>query len=164
MPTRNLRDGVLTIYGKITVGPWGPNTTIWHTIALDAGDLSWTETQNVIEVMDRGVLDHIRKGDEAPVDLSFSLKYQNLYGAGAAATTAYEAIKGVGEADTWRSVRDEDVYCVSLDFQVFNTSDTLEETVSFHDFYHTSIEFAEGDEYNTLSVTGRSFAVCPSVS
>jgi len=152
--TRNLRDGVVTLYDL--------TRTAHMTIALDEGDLSWTQTQNVIEVMDRGVLDHIRAGDESPMDISFTIKYQNLQAD--TVTTAYEAIRGVGEAATWDSTRNEDVYCFSADFRVLNTSDTTEETISFRDCFYTSLEFSEGDEYDTLAVTGRSFTTAPTIT
>ena len=157
MATRNLRDGVLSVYDK--------GRAHHITVSLDAGDLSWTETQNVIEVSDRGVLDHVRSGDEAPMDVSFSLKYQGLYASGGVAgITPYEAIKGVSGAAAYVNTQASDVHCSSLQFQVLNTSDTAEETIIFRDFYHTSIEFAEGDEFNTLSVTGRSFKTVPAIS
>lgn len=152
--TRNLRDGVLTVFDKAN--------SVHHTVTLDEGDLSWTQTNNVIEVLDRGVLDHIRKGDESPMDVSFSMKYQNLQAD--SATTTYEAIKGIGEASAWDSTRGEDVYCVSLVFQVLNTSDAVEESINFRDFFWTSIEFSEGDEYNTLAVSGRSFRTTPTIA
>lgn len=155
--TRNLRDGVLTVKA-----PGSGKTTAWHTVALDEGDLSWTETQNVIEVSDRGVLSHIRKGDEAPMEVNFTLKYQSLEAT--TGTTCYEALKGVDGASNWKSTRDEDVYCVSLQFEVLDTSDSTEETIMFTDFFWTSIEFGEGDEYNTLSVTGRTYQTAPTIS
>ena len=157
MATRNLRDGVLSVYDK--------GRAHHMTVSLDSGDLSWTETQNVLEISDRGVLDHVRSGDEAPMDISFSVKYQGLYTVGGAAgVTPYEAIKGVSGAAAYVNTLATDVHCSSLQFQVLDTSDDVEETVIFRDFYYSSIEFAEGDEYNTLSVTGRSFRTAPVIS
>ena len=155
--TRNLRDGVVT-FKSTTVGA----TAVHQTIALDEGDLSWTQTQNVIEVSDRGVLSHIRAGDQAATDISFTLKYQNLQVD--TATTPYEAIRGVGAASTWKSTDSSDTYTISTFFQVFNTSDVLEETLRFDLFYWQSIEFSEGDEYSTLAVTGRSFTTAPTIT
>ena len=157
--TRNLRDGVLTVFDQ------GANSAA--TLTLDEGDLTWTEVQNVIEVLDRGTLDHIRKGDEAAMDVSFSIKFHDFYtpSAGDDGFYPYEAIKGVNQCSNWTSTRNEDVYCVSLEFQIWNDDDTaVIETIKFFDFYWTSIEFSEGDEYNTLSVSGRSFATEPEIS
>lgn len=151
--TRNLRDGVITLYDKAQA-----NNCV---VALDEGDLAWSQTQNVIEVLDRGVLDHIRKGDESAMDLSFTLKYQNLQADG---VTPYEAITQTSGASGWTSTRAEDVYCISLSFAVLNTSDVTEETVSFRDVYYTDISFAEGDEFSTLAITGRSFRTSPTIT
>lgn len=157
--TRNLRDGIVT-FKSFTA-----TTSVHHTLTLDEGDLAWSQVQNVIEVLDRGVLSHIRKGDEAGMDISFTLKYQNLsLGASADATTAYEAITGTGAAASWKSTDPNDVYAISLFFQVLNTSDAVEETLEFRLFHHTDISMAEADEYNTLAVSGRSFRTQPVIS
>lgn len=160
--TRNLRDGVVT-FKSTTVGA----TAVHQTIALDEGDLSWTQTQNVIEVMDRGALSHIRAGDQAAMDISFTLKYQNLQAD--TATTPYEAIRGVGAAASWKSTDSSDVYTISTFFQVFNTSGgtaetSLEETLRFDNTYWTSLEYSDGDEYSTLAVTARSFTTAPTIT
>ena len=153
--TKNFRDGVLTIKGQTSDG------AVHHTVVLDQGDLVWTQTQEVIEVLDRGALGHIRKGDERRVDVGFMLKYQNLQAD--TVTTAYEAIKQVGAASTWQNLDSNDIYTISLVFELLNTSNSVEETITFDRFFWESIEFHERSDYDTLLVTGGSFQVVPGI-
>ena len=55
--TRNLRDGQLVI----SDGAGSPTSL---TLTLDNGDLEWTEPEEEVEIKDRGVLDHVRPGDQ----------------------------------------------------------------------------------------------------
>ena len=153
--TKNFRDGVLTIKGKTSDG------NVHHTVVLDQGDLMWVETQEVIEVLDRGDLSHLRKGDEHRVDVGFMLKYQNLQAD--TATTTYEAIKQVGAASTWNNLDSNDIYTISLVFDVYDVDNYIEETIVFNRFFWESIEFHEGSDYNTLLVTGGSFQISLSI-
>lgn len=71
MPVRSLRDGSLTI--KSVDG--APKTKV---VDFMEGGLSWMERipPPVIH-MDRGVLDHARKGSEVMLEGSFSFRYQD---------------------------------------------------------------------------------------
>jgi len=162
MATKNLRDGVLTLSDGDTPTP---NTL---ELTLEEGDLNFTETTNKIVVKDRGRLDHVRDGDEEQLTVSFTLKYVELIKQStASAPTPYEALKNIGAASTWVTT---DTYCggvYSLDllFKVIAPCDTeQDELITLSDFYVTSIEFKEGDEYNTLSVEGESLLTTPTVT
>ena len=151
---KNLRDGVLTIRDSV-----GSHVTV----TLDEGNLSYTEHKNTIPVMDRGVLDHLRAGDEQEMDVSFGMKFVELGGT-ASATSAYEALTQRGNASNWGSTRPEDVYTVSLDFETLNTSNARHELIQFMDFYFESIDLTEGDEFDVLTVAGKSFSTNPLIS
>jgi hypothetical protein len=68
MPTHNLRQGVIKIRS-------GDAVPLIKTAAFTEGDFSFTRTKNTIQVKNRGVLDHLRKGDEEAVTYSFSAKF-----------------------------------------------------------------------------------------
>ena len=60
MPTHNLRQGVIRIRSGDTV-------VLTKEAAFTEGDFTYTNTKNTIQVKNRGVLDHLRKGDEEAV-------------------------------------------------------------------------------------------------
>ena len=68
MPTHNLRQGVLRIRSGDTV-------VLTKEVLFTEGDFTYTVTKNTIQVKNRGVLDHLRKGDEEAVTFSFSAKF-----------------------------------------------------------------------------------------
>jgi len=152
--TRNLRDGELKIKD-------GGSEEI--TVALDEGDLTVGETQNLINVLDRGALDHRRPGDEDPVAVSFTLKFVEYIGGSGQPATPYEALKQIGNAAAWQSTSASDVYAVNLEFTIDNPDGGDDEKVTLDDFAYESIEFAEGDEYNTLTVDGTAFVTGPTL-
>lgn len=157
--TRNLRDGVLVIND----GGGSPETL---TIAVDEGDIRIEEVSNAVEVLDRGVLDHVREGDQEPVTVEFSLKFQEFIAdTGAASPTPYEALRKIGNASAWASTRGVgEKYCLNLIFTIASPAGAPNEVVTLADFYHTRIAFAEGADYNTLSVSGRAWITTPSVA
>jgi hypothetical protein len=152
--TRNLRDGELKIKD-------GGSEEI--TVALDEGDLTISETQNLINVLDRGTLDHRRQGDEAPVAVSVTLKFVEYIGGSGQPATPYEALKQIGNASGWVSTSNSDVYAVDLEFTIDDPDGGDDEKISLNDFAFESIEFAEGDEYNTLTVDGTAFVTGPTL-
>lgn len=160
MPVRNLRDGELVIKDN-----GGANSL---TVALDEGDLSWSETHNVVNVLDRGDLSHVRVGDQAPVAGSFTLKFVEFLSSGSGSgPTPYEGLTQTGAASEWTSTNDDngDVYTVQVEFTISNPDSAgSDEKLTFAKVCPTSIEFREGDEYDTLSVEFQDFEVQPTIA
>ncbi len=50
------------------------------TITIGEGNLTYTETRNIEYILDRGVLDEVRLGDETPVELSTDFKWSFITG------------------------------------------------------------------------------------
>lgn len=157
MPTRNIRDGVL----KIKDG----DTEEIEIKLVDSG-LTWTEHDNKIYVLDRGVLDHMRQGDEQPVDIALNLKFVELIAHDSQAPTPYEAVKAVGAAASWVSTNDDGggVYTTNLEFTISNPDPSAQdELITFAKFTpETPADFGEGDEHNTLVISGKAFITAPS--
>lgn len=158
--TKNLRDGEL----KVEDGTTPVNSV---TVALDEGDLSYEETKNVINVLDRGTLSHMRSGDDVPVKVSFTLKFVEFLKQSAGTTTIYEALKKIGGASAWTTTNTDGggVYTLKLVFTISTpvTADKAE-IITFNLFHHTSISFKEGDEYDTLAVDGEAFITAASIA
>jgi len=159
--TKNLRDGALTI----TDGTGVPNTI---TVPFVDGDFSWSRKQNVIAVFDRGTFSHFRQGDQELVTWSFTCKYNQLYSQNGDDESAYEALWQEENASAWTTVTDgdaneTDVYCVDLELTVTNAKDAATETMKIEEAVILDSSFAEGDEYNTLSMSGIAGCVAPTV-
>lgn len=157
---RNLRDGQLVITD-------GGSETL--TLALDNGDLSWSEPENDVQILDRGSLDHARDGDEAPVELSFSAMWTNLInaseggGSAGSANQLYEMINNSG--DTYTSVASTGhKYQLKHAFTVIDPAGNNTELIEFNNVYKQSLECAEGDDANTITFSGIDFEVEPTIT
>lgn len=171
--TKNLRDGVITLRDGTTPTP---NEL---ELVLDEGDLSFTRTRNKITVRDRGRLSHRRTGDEQEVEVSFSAKYTRGYGDTDPASTQptlADALQGVRSAATWVSTEDtaagalpmagptgSELFSVDLEFVINDPTGGKSETITFLGFHADTIAFSEGDEYNTISVSGTALMTEPSI-
>lgn len=153
---RSFRDGVLTIRD----GTGTPNEA---EVVVAEGDLTIKLGKEHLEIKDRGNLHEIKKGDEIPMEVSFSAKFHGFdkpTGVG-----PYEALTKTNDASAWVGTRDatSDVYTVDLRFELKGVDGSVDETVDIPDFYWSSIEFTEGDP-SMLSVAGKSWATEPTIS
>lgn len=161
--TKNFRDGVLTVYdGTLPT----PNEL---TSILDEGNLSWSSVQNVTTILDRGRLSHMRKGNEEPVSISFTIKYVELIKQEYESTpTLYEVLKFINGASGWQSSNTDecsDVKTLTLKFRIKTPCPTdKDEVITFRKFYQTNISFDEGEEYDTLQVEAMAFVTDPEVT
>lgn len=158
MPARNLRDGTLKVADASGTG--GANLV---TVSLEEGDVSWRERHPSEIIKDRGVLDHARKGEDEPVEMSFSVIFQSL--STHAATTLYDALTQTGGASAWSSDEpSSDVYAVILEFTISDPAGGSDEVITFARFLPEDIDFQEGMPANRLSVSGRAVITAPSIS
>jgi len=162
--TKNLRDGVLTVTD-------GASASV--VVYLDEGDLSFTRTSEFVQVLDRGALSHTRKGNEVPVPVSFSVKFVGFQQDVGGAISLYEALTQTGGASGWTSDSEDGqgnafdgVYSVILTFVINDgkASAAAQDTLAFAMFHTESIDFSEGDDYDTLSVSGFAFETTPTIS
>lgn len=159
--TKNLRDATLKIVDGTSV------TELTCTVALLEGDLAWDSKQSVNVIKDRGTLNAMRKGDEEACAVSFTVKFTGCYSEDAGDPTPYEALMNENDASTWISTTaaTSDLYTVDLLFYYTDPGTASGvEYLRFTDFAHESIAFKEGDEYNTLSVSGIALCTAPTPS
>jgi len=160
---RNLRDGQLVISD-------GQGTPVSLTLILDTGDLSWTETENEVLVLDRGSINanaHVRDGDDVPCELSFSAAWLDLIDNTASAGGAvqlYEFINNVGSNYTTVGTTGEK-FQLKYVFTVTGPSGHQNETITFAKVWKRSFEMSEGDDPgNTISFTGASLETRPTIA
>lgn len=72
------------------------------SVTFDDGNFTWTRTTNREYVLDRGVIDTVRDGDQAPLEVSFQGRYDYIKGD-SPDTTLYDALHQEGEASAWVS-------------------------------------------------------------
>lgn len=114
-------------------------------VKIGEGNFTWTETANRDYILDRGLLDEVRDGDEAPVEVSFDILWDYIKGSSAtgAVPTIEEALKQIGLASAWVS-SDSDLcrpYAVDLVLvydPACSTGDV--EKITFADFRWESLD------------------------
>lgn len=163
MPVRNRRDGIIVIQDGT---PGSPKEIV---IAHEEGNLSWTETVNKVAVLDRGVLDSRRAGDEAPVKLSFSANHVELCSdidTGEEAPTAREVFHQIGNAAGWLSTAAHgEAFSVRLIFWVLNPdSSGKDEKIVFEKVALDSFKFQEAAEANSLSFEAEDWETKPTIT
>lgn len=161
---RNLRDGQLTVRD----GSGSPKEAI---VVLPQGDLSWTETNETIEIKPRGSIanGHIRRGNDMSVDLSFSAQWTQLIQGSLNASDGYQFYEMFNETDTdiVSTSGCGQQFTLELEFIVSapcTTAPTTGEVITFAKVYKTTIVCAEGNEFNTVSFTGKDFERRPTIT
>lgn len=157
--TRNLRDGQIKLKD-------GTGTPLSVTLTLESGDLSWSVKQVGIQVLDRGVLDHVRLGDQQPVALSFTIKVDRVHEA-TSPVTVYNAFKKTGAAATWVSVgASHEVFMLKVEFTVLDPAGggADNEVITFNRVYYEEMNYSEGDETNTLEFSGVDHETAPTIT
>lgn len=155
---RSLRDGEIKVQDGTTP------TANSFTVVLEDGDLSWRAIpEPAVVIKDRQVLSHWRKGEEQPMEVSFTAIFQSL--SYHAATTLHDALTQTDGASGWASTKsDTDVYTLDLVFTVSDPAGATPEILTFPDCANFQIEFAEGDPFDTYAVTCMSLATKPTIS
>lgn len=148
--TRNLRDAVITITDNASPTP---NSV---TVAADEGNLEWSVEQDVRQIMQRGAIDSLRKGDEKMIELSFTAKMTQLLGA---SCTLWEIVTGTGNAAAYTYTAKTgagydladagDVNVMQLIFTITQIEGGSE-IITFPNCAWLGIGFSEGDDYDKM--------------
>ena len=160
MAVRSLKDAVITLTNGI-------ETAV--VLQLEGGDFSWTERTPVNTISDRGVLDHFRLGNEVPVEWSISFMFDG-FAAGnsnSATISAYEFLTKTGGASAYASTTatTSDVWTFNMSILLSDpTSGSADDTVTFTTVTAEEVAFSEGEEFDTLTASGRVLQTAPVVS
>ena len=188
--TRNLRHGHLKLIdGALAAGI--ADAANFMLVPIDEGNLTFDESTPGVIVKARGGLNHWSKGEEQPVNVSFTIKYT---GFGSKTTQAVAIDSGdvgvkpdggvvtdfsvpdfltnrvygsvtppVGGLLTSTNLRNDNFTC-DLEFTIDNPviSGDENEVLTFSQFKCESLKFSEGAEFNSIAVSGRANIVTPS--
>jgi hypothetical protein len=160
---KDLRDGTLTIID-------GTGTPVQIELVLDEGDLAFEIVpggKEKKEHLDRGILSHVRHGDQKSVPVKFSLKFREFISAsGVTPKTVFEAITKTGQCASLTSVNTDNggVYMLKLQFDIATpTTGEDPERITFNKVYFNKVAFQEGDP-NKLSVEAVDFETSPTIA
>lgn len=155
--TRNLRDGKIILKD-------GSSTPKILEIPISEGDFAFSLNSPSFIVMNRGKIDSRKQGDEMPSDISFNVKFEQWsYGNGSATgISVADAFQGIGGASDWVSTDTCGPFSISIVFEMVNPCATGEkEVLTFGKFHADTLAFKEGNEYNTLSISGKALQQQP---
>ncbi len=125
-------------------------------ITIGEGNLTYTEAKEYEYILDRGVLDTVREGDDQPVEVSLEFAYEYVTTGTNEAITPVDAIKKINGAAEWVSSSADlcEPYAVDLEIErVLNCGTAEDEITLLSDFRFESLEYSLQDA--TISVSGK---------
>lgn len=134
----------------VTVGP--------HQVEVNLGDgnLTYSEKKNRDYKLNRGVIDTVRDGDEAPMEVSLDSMWEWTKGADDDPPTPEDVVKKRGNASTWESSSSDpcEPFCVDLLFRyVPDCSSVAYEEILLPEFRYESID--HDPKAGTISFKGK---------
>jgi hypothetical protein len=135
------------------------------TIKIGDGNITYTENKNYDYELDRGNLDTVKEGDQAPMDVNLDFVYEFITTGTSESITPMDAIKQEGGASEWVSSSDDpcEPYAIDLEVEYTPPCGGAEiETTVFPDFRADSkeVDFNEA----SISVSGRCNALEPVIT
>ncbi len=134
-------------------------------IKIGDGNITYTENRNYEYMLDRGDLDTVREGDEAPLDVRLECTYEYITTGTSELISPMDALKRVGAASGWVSSSDDPCEPYAIDIEVEHVADcgsSQKETTLFPDFRPDSKEVNFKDA--TISLTGKCNVIEPVVT
>ena len=126
------------------------------TIKIGDGDLSWTESREILYDLDRDLLDTVRLGEEQPVEVDLAFIFEYVTTQSGQAITPTDALKRTGEASEWVSSATDlcEPYAVNIyAIHCVPCGTDEDQDFLFRDFRYESLEYSVQDA--AISVSGR---------
>jgi hypothetical protein len=160
MTTIDLKKCTLTIKD-------GSSTPKECVIKFGDGNLTYSINRNIDYLLDRGVLNDVREGDQVPCDVSFDAIYEFYMSdvAGGESVTPAEALQKIESASAWVSTGADacEPYAVDLVLEYDLTCGTTkDETLTFSEFRYEKLDFDV--KAGSISVSGKCNEIRPTSS
>ncbi len=134
-------------------------------IKIGDGNLTYTERNNYEYRLDRGDLDTVVEGDQAPMEVKIDGVFESITTGTSEDISVMDALKGIGGAAGWFSSASDPCEPYAVDVEVVHTppcGSKQTETVLFPDFRSETREINYKDA--TISTTGKCNATEPTVT
>lgn len=133
-------------------------------VKIGEGNVSWTERVEREYMLDRGIIDEVRNGDETPMEVSLDFNWEYIQGKTGTGElpTIMDALKKKGNASAWVSTDADTCRPFAVDIVIEYEPECgtgNNETITFPDFRYEEIS---GDlRAATFSCSGRCNATEP---
>ncbi len=134
-------------------------------IKIGDGNITYTENTNYEYETDRGSLDTVKEGEEAPMDVNVDFVYEYITTGSGEAITPMDAIKRQGGASGWFNASADpcEPFCVDIEVEYTPPCGGAEKEITiFPDFRPDTKEVDFGEA--AVSVTGRCNALEPIIT
>jgi hypothetical protein len=125
-------------------------------VKIGEGNMTYSEKRNIEYVLDRGVLDTVKEGDDEPVEVKLDFTWEFLRASSGQIPTISDALKKRGEASHWVSSSDDlcEPYAVDIEIEYIPPCGGEQtETILLQDFRHEQLD--HDLRQATVSVTGK---------
>ena len=126
------------------------------TIKIGEGDLTWTESRELIYDRDRDLLDTVRLGQEQPVSVDLNFTFEYVTTESGQNITPVDALKQTGEATEWVSSSSDLCEPYAVDIYVIHDvpcGTDQDQDFRFPDFRWESLDYSIQDA--TIAVSGQ---------
>ena len=123
---------------------------------IGEGDLTWTESREMIYDRDRDLLDTVREGQEQPVSVDLNFTFEYVTTESGQAITPVDALNQDGEASEWVSSSSDLCEPYAVDLYVIHDvpcGTDQDQDFRFQDFRHESLDYSMQDA--TIAVSGQ---------
>jgi hypothetical protein len=125
-------------------------------IKVGEGNLTYTEAKEYEYLLDRGVLDSVKEGDEQPLEASLEFVYEHVTTGTAELITPVDALKNKNGASEWVSSSSDLCEPYAVDVEIDHEApcgSVQDETTLLPEFRYDSLEFNLQDA--TIAVAGK---------
>lgn len=126
------------------------------TIKIGEGDLTWTESRELIYDRDRDLLDTVRLGQEQPVSVDLNFTFEYVTTESGQNITPVDALTQTGEATEWVSSSSDLCEPYAVDIYVIHDvpcGTDQDQDFRFPDFRWESLDYSIQDA--TIAVSGQ---------
>lgn len=123
-------------------------------VTIGTGNCQYTEKKNIEYVLDRGLLDTVREGDQAPVEVKLDFTWEFLLADSGDPPTVEDALKQRGNASTWTSSSDDQCEPYAVDIEIWYNppcSGIKDEVITLSDFRWEQLDHNAKDGQVSLS-------------
>lgn len=113
------------------------------TVNLGEGNITWTEKRNLIYEKDRGKLAAVREGDEEPMDVQLSARWEFITASTGGTETIEDVLKHVGEGADWVSTETDGCqpFACTIEIEYTPLCDTADiEKIELQKFRYTEVK------------------------